>query len=871
MHYTSSDPAIGTTIEISFDESIATGTLEDGDIVVGTSDTTLPIDTTAVDTSGNPQIFVNTSKTTYNNVENVSISGIEDGTGNEIDDTFDVTFAPTTVNTTVDDTSESAFFEAFSGENVALESDGSDTFDIEGPGVSRTRGTGSNSQIYVLNTDDFETGEYNITNSDNEESVLDLRDLGLDVEAGEDNFTTSDDVTATVTSDAIDRDISADVLDEDGDSVADLESTIDDDGEVEIDFGALDETGIFTIEVTDDNSGVSAETGDFEITEAPEGDLSFEETFITQERGDNANITINFQGDLDTAYLTIGDEEEVGYETNVTVDADGEDSVTVGFNTYLAGNTSEGDVSGSDVVFVADSDSDATVTFENESSDSLNNMLAAGTYPFEMSENSFVENANDNADAVGDLELTERGVDNFRLWTTSTDVYEDVEDVEDITGAVENETVVQTSSLTEGDVLIHELTATGLEGAIDANGDSLADLIDAGAVDVRIRQTSGSTAPNAEPKQVDVGTMIDEGDVDIISTEGSYFIAFQESNIVLTEDDRSIADEDEFEVRVQVRDERLLDPDEDELDDADGDLEEFYETATVTFEYLEATGEFDTPVEVTSAEGQTITGETNAAPGQELTVRVRSDSEVSPGFVLTAEEVAVQSDGTFEAELDFTDASVGDNFTVTAQQSTFDAEEDGTVVEADAPASASFQVSDLNPQDVTATVGDTLTVTATVENTGEQEGTQTVEFRVGGNAVASQDVTLAGGNSTTVEFADIDTSGLDAGDYEHGVFTDNDDQTATLTLEAADTGDDTGGDDTGGDDTGGDDTGGDDTGGDDTGGDDTGGDDTGGDDTGSDNGTDDGGSTDGSTPGFGAVVALVALIAAALLATRRND
>ncbi|MDB2294236.1 PGF-CTERM sorting domain-containing protein, partial [Halorubrum ezzemoulense] len=38
-----------------------------------------------------------------------------------------------------------------------------------------------------------------------------------------------------------------------------------------------------------------------------------------------------------------------------------------------------------------------------------------------------------------------------------------------------------------------------------------------------------------------------------------------------------------------------------------------------------------------------------------------------------------------------------------------------------------------------------------------------------------------------------------------------------------------------------------------------------------DNGSSDGGSTDGSTPGFGALVALVALIAAALLATRRNN
>jgi len=54
----------------------------------------------------------------------------------------------------------------------------------------------------------------------------------------------------------------------------------------------------------------------------------------------------------------------------------------------------------------------------------------------------------------------------------------------------------------------------------------------------------------------------------------------------------------------------------------------------------------------------------------------------------------------------------------------------------------------------------------------------------------------------------------------------------------------------------------------DDGGDDTGGDDTGGDDSGSEDGGD---GTDDSTPGFGALVALVALIAAALLATRRDN
>ncbi|EJN58503.1 dockerin type I domain-containing protein [Halogranum rubrum] len=96
---------------------------------------------------------------------------------------------------------------------------------------------------------------------------------------------------------------------------------------------------------------------------------------------------------------------------------------------------------------------------------------------------------------------------------------------------------------------------------------------------------------------------------------------------------------------------------------------------------------------------------------------------------------------------------------------------------------ANFEVSGLNPTDVTVTQGDLVDVSATIENTGDEEATQSVSFQVDGNSLASQDVTLAGGASTTVTFEDIDTSSLDAGSYTHGVYTDDDEQTATLTVE----------------------------------------------------------------------------------------
>ena len=582
----------GTTtpvLEVAFPEDVSATANAEAEI--GLSDGTVvgPVDIESANVTGG-QILLNTS-TVYSNVQNVSVTGVEDAYGNEVsDEDFAVTYAPVTV----DATDNSATFESFSGENVAIENASFESsFDIEGPGISRTRGTGANSVVYVLDTDDFETGDYNITNEAGDETVLEVDDLGLDVEADADNFTTNDAVTATVTADTIDRDVTAELLDSDGDVVAEDTANIDSDGQAAIDFGTQS-TGTYSIEVTDDSSGISATSGDFNINEAPEGDVSFEEGFVTEERGDTANITINFQGDIETAYLRVGDDDEVGYESNITVDSGGEDSVTVAFNTYVAGNTT--DLPDEDLAYVADADSDAEVTASNESIDDLANMLATGTYPLALSSESVAAINNDNIEAVGDLELEERSVEGFQLWTTSADVFEDVEDVDDILSGADNGVVQQTDSLTEGDVLVHQVSATGFEGAIQTLG-SFETVVDNDAVAVTIEQTSDTTAPNRDPKQVDLQQMIDDDEVTFISTEGEYFIAFNEENIE-TVGSRDVSFDDGFDVTVEVRDERLLSPDRQELEDNDDGLEAFYESASASFVVEEATGEFDTPVEV---------------------------------------------------------------------------------------------------------------------------------------------------------------------------------------------------------------------------------------------------------------------------------
>lgn len=95
----------------------------------------------------------------------------------------------------------------------------------------------------------------------------------------------------------------------------------------------------------------------------------------------------------------------------------------------------------------------------------------------------------------------------------------------------------------------------------------------------------------------------------------------------------------------------------------------------------------------------------------------------------------------------------------------------------------SFEVSDLSPQNVTVTQGETINVSATITNTGAVEDTQTVEFRVDGTELANKTVSLNVSENATVEFTGIDTGALDAGTYTHGVYTTADNQTAMLTVQ----------------------------------------------------------------------------------------
>ncbi|WP_144900800.1 PKD domain-containing protein [Halobellus captivus] len=103
-----------------------------------------------------------------------------------------------------------------------------------------------------------------------------------------------------------------------------------------------------------------------------------------------------------------------------------------------------------------------------------------------------------------------------------------------------------------------------------------------------------------------------------------------------------------------------------------------------------------------------------------------------------------------------------------------------SVSEAPQPDPASFQLSGLTVESPVEQ-GDDASVTATVENTGDESGTQTVALDVDGSEVDDQSITLDGDASQQVSF-DVDTTGLSEGDHDVTVSTDDDSVTDTFTV-----------------------------------------------------------------------------------------
>ncbi|ESP89867.1 hypothetical protein K933_01557 [Candidatus Halobonum tyrrellensis G22] len=629
----------------------------------------------------------------------------------------------------------------------------------------RTLNAGEDGLISI-DTESLDTGSYYITGDGNDvlefevivqdfsaefddDSVGNTGDVAnTTLEFSSDNRASQFDVNITEEDTALDDDELMDIFGSDGANGsgytavdADLDDDEDEDGirllnvgdgeEIETTFDDVDAGEYnFTFQVNDTEV---SDSDSIEVTETDDGELSFNDSTITEEQGDIAAINVTFNEATDEGHLIIGDFADSGYQANISVVDDNDDGVVqVMFNTYTAGTAD-----GAPIVWADGDDDEATLENRDADSQTIGDLLDTTNDGYQLatstntgtSSDAFTETL-ENPDELGTLFLEERSTDNITTWVAPDEVfdeYDDLDSASDVTEAIEGGYVTESNSLAEGDVAVFQVQASGLAGIIEDNtSDLLTFFQNEDSVPFNLE---GPDRANQEQRTVDLSST---SSVDVITTnDNNVFIVMDttDGGLEWQGDAGDVDDDTSLTANLTVTDNRLLDS-----DDADDD-----QTVETDFTSVEPDAEFDgdEPIEVPANEDATISGTTNVAPGTEVTVRVQSD-EAEARFIKTNESVMVQPDGTFSAMFDFTDdATVDDTFEATIRDYGGDQVSiDGVVVEATNTSTSAD----------TTTEGDTTTSegTTTEGDTTTSEGTTTM-----GDETTSEEPATEGGETTT--------------------------------------------------------------------------------------------------------------------------
>ncbi|WP_201287950.1 DUF7282 domain-containing protein [Salinirussus salinus] len=625
-------------------------------------------------------------------------------------DTVDVRFAGASLNVATGSPSSSNQFE---GTTIALFDNAPGTSNqvtVESDSVFAQPSTGVNSEVALFDTTDRALEVYNVSNlGGGDDLQFRLRDLGLTATSDESEFFDDEDITGTVSSDSSNRDILIELLDEDDDVVADTETEIGAELETDFTFGSQD-TGDYTVEVTDLATGVTASTDTISVVAAPDADASFGEIEGDQ-RGDIVEIPIEVTGQ-NTANITIGS-DGVGYNVSMTVedgvdDEEDEDGVvTLKWNTYNAGTLSGFNANPSSVFTVADSDDEVRdLKVTTSDIDGQDDIIEAGTY--EVAVGSGEDGPpNPSADSLATVRISERESSETGISLLTAPDSVDPQDDVDLAYIQDNvgSAITPASNIAENDHLIAAISAQGLEGAVNATGAnndlgkfagihagsageggfSVPDLTDPTALNlpddqIVIEAVEVDPGPNQDADVVNVEPVVDQVVAD--TANDTYYVVIDNddgalSNALEEEDDYNL----EFNILPANQDTNnygLVAPNEDD---------EFEnETASAQFDIVDEEATIDGPdtLEVQAQDGVTITGTSTVAPGAELDIQVSSQRNEPSQFINTS-TATVQTDGTWSADFGdtFADAVEGTNFDieVTYEGRTLSTDTDTGVVE----------------------------------------------------------------------------------------------------------------------------------------------------------------------------------------------
>ncbi|RLM56958.1 PGF-CTERM sorting domain-containing protein [Halobellus sp. Atlit-31R] len=558
-----------------------------------------------------------------------------------------------------------------SGTDVTMEGtdDDTDTYFFQGS-------TGVNSRVFLFATTDRALGDYEADIAGEGVAEITVRDLDLSVSIDDRNVTNLGAIEGTVEARASNREVRLELLD-DEEVVDNTERFADLSGQGEYEFSydleSLDiDTGEYTVRVTDTTSGISVESEAITVTEAGDTEATFPDRVLEENRGDVVAIPIELSNTRE-ATLIVGD-EDVGFRASVTVrdsdDADErDDRVTVYFDSYAASTYGTGSFEGDNEVFSV-SDDDELV--DGEVSIGVSDLLDAESYPVSAE-------AEGRETDVATMVLQPRETTAIRTWTAPRNRYGDLDTAADVREAT-GDWVTRDSDIATGDTVVYEVSASGLEGALDAFEEDTvtSEFFDfaggtGGSPPARFTVEQRDPGPNRDPLVLELNDTNSRVVAD--SDNDTYYVISRTgedgpTGVRDTDEDGAIdAGEDETGSLAVDEDLRasftVFGDDENDLDLTESGDDERVET---TFSLTEAELSMNEPFNVTETSGQEVFGEATVAPGTELNIRVRSDDNVRPAFLKTA-TTTVDADGQFLVTLSFNDTNPGDAYTIEVDDS----------------------------------------------------------------------------------------------------------------------------------------------------------------------------------------------------------
>ena len=390
-------------------------------------------------------------------------------------------------------------------------------------------------------------------------------------------------------------------------------------------------TGDYNLSFDVVDSTASA-TGSVAARQPEEGDISFAETVMVNERGDKLLMTLEFSGDVNQGFVTLGDSNEVNYEVTATVQPNSDGMVTLVWDTSLSADGTHGGL------VKAEKGSLVSTNVV----DSVSDPVQTGEYPVSVQIDDSTGTETDIATAI----VEERSTEGISTHTAPAGL-----SGSDAVAAMSDSENGNTIAVTQNvqDKLIVQFTASGLGGYVDSQAD-----LDPGSgngVSLIIQENGDSVDVNEDPKTL---LPSNAGYYDYDAETDTYTLVFNVGSLVQEDDDIG----DTYDVVFHV------DSDTQEVTSED-------ETVAGQFNLVRGQASFDLQGEklmVPAEDGATVTGTSTWAPGTQLSVQLRSVGGQSP-FTQQNKSIVVSADGTWSGSFTLADKPDGQSFQASLRHS----------------------------------------------------------------------------------------------------------------------------------------------------------------------------------------------------------